>query len=691
MGDILPASCQVMMIVKRLRVPLIAAALILFGGLIFVGGGTALGIGPLVDWVRQNPQRCYFASEPIWDFCRKWLLASPVTAQVPAGELDATGYIKGIYVSHYALGSPEYVAHVKELLETTELNAVVMDVKGDRGYLVYPTQVALAQEIGAGGQVMVRDWPAFMQWFKDHKVYTIARIVTFKDNLLSAAHPEWAVLDSATGRVWKDGEGLGWGDPNRQAVQDYNIALAVEAARLGFNEIQFDYVRFPSDGAVGRAVFSGPNTTANRVSAIANFLSRAKQAVAPYNVKISADTFGYTAWLTQDMGIGQVIEALAPNLDVLSPMLYPSTFNTGLPNDGGAYAQAIAFPYDVLYKSTFRAVARSKAVNPRAEIRPWLQDFQDYAFDHRTYTPDEIRAQMNGAREAGGRGWLLWDPAVKYTRGALVSAQPSHLPNLAGFVPVLRYQEIGRPEAPGQRTPEALRADLARLLAAGYYPVTLRELVEGRLRMVPAGKRPVVLTFDGSTPGQFRLLPDGSVDPDSAVGILKTFHDAHPADWPLAATFFVVAGSDAPGATIFGQAESAQQKLAALTQWGLEVGSYGLSGRKLSRPTAAEAQQEWGLSQTRLERWLPGYRVASLALPDGVVPPEPGWLIRGEHAGMNYSYRMAVIVGGGLAATHRSPGFDPYHIPRIAATSAELDRWLQIAERPGIAYVSAGE
>lgn len=675
------------MILKRLRVPLFVAALILAGALFVVAVGSKLGFGPLVDWVRQNPQRCYFASESLWDLCKAWLPAAPDAGPPPTRELDATGYIKGIYISHYALGSPEYVAHVKELLETTEINAVVMDVKGDRGYLVYPTQVALANEIGAGGQAMVRDWPAFISWFKDHNVYTIARIVTFKDNLLSAAHPEWAVLDSATGRVWKDGEGLGWGDPYRQAVQDYNIALAVEAAKLGFNEIQFDYVRFPSDGAVGRATFSGPNTTTNRVTTITNFLGRAKQAVAPYNVKIGADTFGYTSWLTQDMGIGQVIEAMVPNLDVLSPMLYPSTFNDGLPNDGGAYAKAIAFPYDILYKSTRRAFARAKAINVRAEIRPWLQDFPDYAFDQRTYTPDEIRAQMDGAREAGGRGWLLWDPAVKYTRAALVSAQPSHIPNLGGFVPVLRYQEIGR--AAGQRTPEALRGDLTRLLAAGYYPVTLQGMIEGKLSMVPAGKRPVVLTFDGSTPGQFRLLPDGSVDPDSAVGILKAFHDAHPADWPLAATFFVIAGGDSPGATLFGQAESAQQKLAALTHWGLEVGSYGLGGGSLGGKNSTEVQRELGLSQTLLERWLPGYRVVSLALPDGTVPREGGLLTRGEHAGMNYEYGAAVTAGGGLAPTHRSRGFDPYRIPRIAAT--EIDRWLQIAERPGASYVSAGE
>jgi hypothetical protein len=669
------------MTAKRLYL-LLAALVAVIGVLLALAAAVVVG-------VRRDPTRCYFADAQVWELCRQWVPAREVPTSPPTER--ATGYIKGIYVSHYALGSPEYVAHIRLLLEATELNAIVMDVKGDRGYLVYPTQVALAQEIGAGGQVMVRDWPAFMQWFKARDIYTIARIVTFKDNLLSAAHPEWAVRDSATGRVWKDGEGLGWGDPYVQAVQDYNIALAVEAAKQGFDEIQFDYVRFPSDGAVNRATFSGPNTATNRIGAISGFLGRAKKALAPYKVKVGADTFGYTSWLPQDMGIGQVVEALAPNLDVLSPMLYPSTFASGLPNDGGAYANAVAFPYEIVEKSTRRAVVRTRAANPQAEVRPWLQDFADYAFDRRTYSVAEIRAQMAGARVAGGRGWLLWDPLVKYTRAALVSTQPSYPPNLDGFIPVLRYREIGRPAGPGQRTPEAFRADLERLLAAGYYPVTVRGLVEERLSMVPAGKRPVVLTFDAATPGQFRLLADGSVDGDSAVGILRAFHEAHPADWPLAATFFIAPDGDEPGAAVFGQADSARRKLEALRAWGLEVGSYGVGGGSLGRKSPEEVQRELGLSQTLLERWLPGLRVFSFALPDAALPRDPALLVKGEHEGMYYAYSAVVGTGRGLARSPQTAQFDPHRIPRFDVTDAELDHWLAVADRPGMAYVSAGE
>jgi len=677
--------------VKRWRVYLLTTVLVLVGIVVAVGLAARLGFGPLVDAVRRDPQRCLFADESTWDICKSWLPQSGATVQSRTADSDSGDYIKGIYVSHYALGDAAFMTRVKDLLENTELNAIVMDVKGDRGYIVYPTQVALAKQIGADGMVMVKDWPAFMKWFKDHNIYTIARIVTFKDNLLSAARPDWSVRDATTGRPWKDGEGLGWGDPNRKEVQDYNIALATEAAKLGFDEVQFDYVRFPSDGAVSRATFSAPNTQANRVSTIAGFLGRAKQALEPLKVKVSADTFGLTAWMMNDMGIGQVVEDIAPNLDVLSPMLYPSTFSDGLPNDGGTYRNAIAFPYEILHKSTRRAVARAKSVNPRLEIRPWIQDFQDYAFDKRTYSPDEIRAQMDGVREAGGRGWLLWDPLVKYTRAALASAQPSYPPNLDGYVPVLRFGDINKAGQPGQRTPDDFRADLKRLLAAGYYPVTLRQMVEERLSMVPEGKRPVVLTFDGATLGQFRLQPDGSPDPDSAVGILKAFHDDHPADWPLRATFFVAPSGPEPDAAVFGQPESARRKLEMLRKWGMEVGSYGMGGGKLSGKSPADVQRELGLSQTLLERWQPGQRIVSLALPEGIFPGNSALAAKGEHEGVTYAY--GAVAGGetGLAPSPRSPRFDPLRIPRIDVTADELDRWLKIAERPGVSYVSAGE
>jgi hypothetical protein len=612
---------------------------------------------------------------------------------LPAGaEVDQTGYVKGFYFSYNALGSEEFREHAKNLLETTELNAIVMDFKGDHGYLSFPTQVAMAQEIGADKGVTLADPTEFMQWLKDHRVYTIARIVAFKDDLLSKAHPELAVTDSSTGGIWKDGEGLGWADPNYHAAWDYNVALAEEAAKMGFDEVQFDYVRFPSDGSIGDATYAMENTQENRTAAIAGFLKQAKNALAPHNVKLAADTFGYTAWVPDDLGIGQHLESVAPHLDVISPMVYPSTYSFGLPGESPDFEKnPVAYPYEIVNRSTQQAVDRAKAVNPNIEVRPWIQDFQDYAFDQRVYTPGEIRLQMDGARDAGGRGWLLWDPAVAYTPEALVSATPAYAPNPMGSVLVLQYQRIAEPEGKGQRTPANLRADLEQLLASGYYPVNLRDLVDNRLSSVPAGKRPIVLTFDGSTEDQFRLLPDGTVDPNTAMGVLKAFHEAHGVDWPLRATFCVSPFSEDPGLGPFGSQELSAQKLSLLEQWGLEVAAGLEGGRDLSRLSTEDARGDLAAAQARLRKWLPNSEITSLCLTDSGLPKDTSVLAGGESTEESYAFKAVTGTVKGLAPSPRSSKFDPYRIPRVQATQAEIDRSLKLANQPSAYYVSPGE
>ncbi len=605
-------------------------------------------------------------------------------------EVRPNGYIKGLYTTYYGLGSEILRTHVQQLLEDSELNAIVMDVKGDRGMIPYSSTVQLAADIGASPRPMIQDWDAWMHWFKERNIYTIARIVVFKDEKLSSAHPEWAVTNADTGEVWRDREGLGWVDPMREEVWDYNIALAVEAAQKGFDEIQFDYVRFPTDGAISKAAFMEEKTREKRQESITGFLAKAEQALEPYPVKLAADVFGYTTWRTDDMGIGQQIELMAPYLDVLSPMLYPSTFEDGLPGLP-QYKEAIAFPYEVVNKSTAIATQRVHLVNPNLEVRPWVQDFPDYHFDRRTYSADDIRAEMEGARQAGGRGWLLWDPRVRYTPSALVSAQPTYQPNPDGRVMVLEYHLFGDEEGRWQRTPENFRADLETLLARGYYPVNLRDLATGNLTMVPVGKRPIVLTFDDSSIGQFRILPDGQVDPNCAVGILLDFHQAHPADWPLRATFFVLQDVDVPERILFGQPELAEQKLQMLVNWGMEVGSHTISHANLAASSPEEVQRQLALSQAKLQALIPGYQVVSLSLPFGAYPEDETLLVSGEYQDTTYQYVAAVEVSGGLSPSPLSADFSPYHIPRVQAIQSELDHWLASAEKEGVYYVSAGE
>jgi len=316
---------------------------------------------------------------------------------------------KALYLSFYGIGSQALRQAALGLIDETELNALVIDVKGDRGMVPYRSAVPLATEVGAQRIITVPDIRELLASLHKRGVYCIARVVVFKDDPLAEAREHLAVK-TAGARIWRDREHLAWTDPFRREVWDYNIDIALEAARLGFDEIQFDYLRFPD--ATG-LVFSQPSNERNRVAAITGFLEQARRQLAPYNVFVSADVFGYVAWNIDDTHIGQRLEALAPYLDFISPMLYPSGFQFGIPG----YANPVAHPYEIVYKSLVKA--RERTGLPAARFRPWLQAFRDYAFDRRPFDRDEVRAQIRAAEDFGSDGWMLWNPSNVYARDGL--------------------------------------------------------------------------------------------------------------------------------------------------------------------------------------------------------------------------------------------------------------------------------
>jgi hypothetical protein len=626
-------------------------------------------------------------------------------------------YIKGLYMTYSAVGHEGLRTHAFNLIDTTELNAVVIDIKGDKGLLTYKSNVITATAIGANEAPTIRDWPAFMQDLKARNIYAIARIVVFKDAYMGRAHPEWAVKTD-TGELWLDREELPWLEPFHPEVWDYNVALAVEAAQRGFDEIQFDYVRFPTDGRLSSIAYSRPiDEPAVRKSAINGLLAKAKKALEPYDAKLAVDVFGYTTWHHGDFRIGQDLSEMAAYLDVLSPMVYPSTYDHGLPGMPEYEVNTVAYPYEVVYESLIRAMSRVKATNPDIIIRPWIQDFPDYGFDRRTYTPDEIREQMFASYDTGGGGWMLWDPRVRYTPEALVTDGVLHSPNEQGEIMALRYETFGETDEGLQRSANSFRQDLEQLWAAGYYPINLRDLAIGnakykhdletlplegwrpvysaellsrRFNYVPAGKRPVILTFDGSHVSQYRLLEDGAIDPNSAVGVLKAFHDEHPADWPLRATFFVQPEADEPEYRLFGQPELATQKLQNLVDWGLEIGSYTMNAADLSQSNYEELRRQLS-SEVNIEAWVPGYEVDSLALPQGQRPQFESLLRRGNYDKLLYDYGIVTANGDQPIPSPRTEAFDPYNIQRIEATREAVEVWLEFYENtPEIYYVATG-
>jgi hypothetical protein len=321
--------------------------------------------------------------------------------------------IRAAYLTYYGVGDKGIRGRVLDLVGRTELNAVVIDVKGDRGLIPYRTEVQAAVEAGAKGPVMIKDFDALLASLKARGVYTIARVVAFKDNVLATHRPDLAIMDTRTDKLWLDSEGLAWLDPFREEAWDYVIAVAKEAALKGFDEIQFDYARFPTTGRLGTARYSQPNTSATRLPAISAFLAKARRELGPIGVFLAADLFGYTAFNPNDTDIGQRIEELSVHLDYLCPMLYPSGYHLGIPG----YRNPVEHPYEIVRESV--RLIRQRSQNSAAVVRPWLQDFRDYAFDKRHFGPREIRAQIKGAAEAGAMGWMLWNPRNEYTSEAL--------------------------------------------------------------------------------------------------------------------------------------------------------------------------------------------------------------------------------------------------------------------------------
>ena len=317
---------------------------------------------------------------------------------------------RALYLSFWGVGTPSIREAALKMVGNTPINAVVIDVKGDLGYLCYRTSVPLANEIGAEKQITVPDMPALLARLHKQGIYAIARIVTFKDNMLGKANPKVAVQQD--GHTFKDHEGLIWCDPFVQAVRDYNVALAVDAAKAGFDEIEFDYVRFPDAKGV---TFSEATTDTSRPKAIDAFLSEAHDKLIPYNVFLSADVFGYICWNKGDTGIGQKIDDVMGPLDYVSPMLYPSGFTYGIPN----YRNPVDHPYEIVRLSLDRALQRTK-VDP-IRFRPWLQGFADYAFDKRQFGASQIQAQIKAADSFGSDGWLLWNPRNVYSAETLRS------------------------------------------------------------------------------------------------------------------------------------------------------------------------------------------------------------------------------------------------------------------------------
>jgi hypothetical protein len=329
---------------------------------------------------------------------------------------------KALYVSFWAAGSSKYMNRIFELAKTTEINTVILDIKNEYGKLIYKTDVPLAKEIGAHNERTIRDIKAFIQKLKAHDLYVIGRVVVFKDEALAKARESFALKD-ANGTIWINNEKLAWVDPFETQVHDYVAKIAADAASKGFDEINFDYVRFPLRKHLS---YQKKLNQKNRVQAISDFLTTANKALQPYNVYTSVDTYGYVCWNDNDTNIGHTIESLSKHADYIAPMLYPSGFGVGILG----YKDPTDHPYEIINASINEALNKSNVSASR--FRPWLQSFKDYGFDRKFFRSKEVSEQIKGAEHAACSGWMLWNPSSRFSSRGLQDTR-SPYPILPAF------------------------------------------------------------------------------------------------------------------------------------------------------------------------------------------------------------------------------------------------------------------
>lgn len=344
--------------------------------------------------------------------------------------------VKGIYMSQCVVGTPSFRDSLVKLIDDTDLNTVVIDIKDFSG------TISFRPDDGSFANVAVKECGApdladFITRLHEKGIYVIGRITVFQDPTYTKAHPDQAVQSiSRPGEPWRDHKGLSFVDVSSRPFWEYIVALSKESYAIGFDEINYDYIRYPSDGNMKDAAYVNPN----KQEALERFFSYLHQEVAPLGVVMSADLFGYVTVHTDDLGIGQVLERALPYFDFIDPMVYPSHYNSGF----AGLTDVNADPYTVVYVSLVEAARRAEATTTinvafghtaiastspqlykkpaysRTKIRPWLQSF-DYPV---VYTPQMVADQIRANEDAGLTSYLFWDAGNKYTalRRVLTSA-----------------------------------------------------------------------------------------------------------------------------------------------------------------------------------------------------------------------------------------------------------------------------
>lgn len=353
-------------------------------------------------------------------------IASPLFATTtPIREVFVPKYVptpdkvKGIYMTSWIASNKELRNNLVKIVDDTEINTIVIDIKDYSGKIVFPIENNPALKAFGSEEVRVKDLKEFIQELHKKNIYVVGRVAVFQDAYFVKHRPDLAVKTKDGQSVWKDRKGISWIDSGSREYWDYIVLIAKESHKIGFDEINFDYIRFPSDGNMQDISFPFSSSTPKAI-VMRNFFEYLHTKIEGdpdlKGLKTSADLFGMTTTATDDMGIGQVLENALPYFDYVMPMVYPSHY----PANYEGFTEPESMPYDIIKISMKSALDRANALASTtgrtvAELRPWLQDFGLRV----KYGPDEVRAQIKATNDVGLDSWILWSPSNKYTRGAL--------------------------------------------------------------------------------------------------------------------------------------------------------------------------------------------------------------------------------------------------------------------------------
>ncbi len=340
-------------------------------------------------------------------------------AQTKVDSYENNPYVeaKGIYVSGH-IAAHKKLDDLIALANRSAINAFVIDVKDDNGNMLFYSETAAKYSPSANNRYYIKDMESLMAKLKENNIFTIARIVTFKSPRYAKDNPDKAILRRATGEVYQSKDGVRWASPYDRDLWDYNVGVALEAADWGFNEIQFDYVRFPASGGgkLDSSLDYRNHEDESKPEAIQKFLKYAYSKISEKEVYVSADVFGWVASAQNDVGIGQHWEALTNVVDIMCPMMYPSHYGPG--NYGLSVPDA--FPYETIDRGIKDAIERDAHVDTPAKLRPWIQDFTaPWVKGYIRYGPAEVEAQIRALEDNGINEYLLWNAGNYYTEGGI--------------------------------------------------------------------------------------------------------------------------------------------------------------------------------------------------------------------------------------------------------------------------------